>query len=52
MGKLASTVDVWSETKHYTDSAGVQLVKELSSLVMSLLSLPHSNAEVGRHLVK
>ncbi|CAG4997779.1 unnamed protein product [Parnassius apollo] len=43
-----STVEFWSEVHEYKDSADNNPFSELASLTISILSLPHSNAEIER----
>ncbi|CAK1597250.1 unnamed protein product [Parnassius mnemosyne] len=43
-----STVEFWSEVYGYKDSADNNPFSELASLAISILSLPHSNAEIER----
>ncbi|XP_041974017.1 uncharacterized protein LOC121736556 [Aricia agestis] len=43
-----STIEFWSEVCEYKDCADNNPFHELASLVMSILCLPHSNAEVER----
>lgn len=43
-----STERFWSEVNKYTDATGVNPFHELCELALSVLSLPHSNAEVER----
>lgn len=45
---LTETTKFWAEVREYTDSSGAKPFKELSTLAVSLLSLPHSSAEVER----
>lgn len=44
----SSTVEFWTEVNDYKDSADNNPFSELANLVMSILSLPHSNAEIER----
>lgn len=44
----ASTVAFWNEVMMYKDAAGNNPFKELTEFVISILSLPHSNAEIER----
>lgn len=46
--KTCSTVEFWSEVNEYKDSADNNPFSELASLAISILSLPHSNAEIER----
>ncbi|CAG4979721.1 unnamed protein product [Parnassius apollo] len=43
-----STVEFWLEVHKYKDSADNNPFSELASLAISILSLPHSNAEIER----
>ncbi|CAG5019380.1 unnamed protein product [Parnassius apollo] len=42
------TIEFWSEVHEYKDSADNNPFSELASLAISILSLPHSNAEIER----
>ena len=42
------TLRFWSEVSSYRDSSGENPLGELANLAVSLLSLPHSNADVER----
>ncbi|XP_047027827.1 uncharacterized protein LOC124635914 [Helicoverpa zea] len=44
----SSTVEFWNEVIDYKDAAGNNPFADLSQLAISLLSLPHSNAEIER----
>lgn len=44
----SSTVEFWNEVTNYKDAAGNNPFEDLSSLAISLLSLPHSNADIER----
>ena len=46
--ETASTVKFWNEVCHYKDAAGINPYLDLCQLAISILSLPHSNAEVER----
>lgn len=43
-----STIEFWSDVCEFKDCAVINPFHELASLVMSILCLPHSNAEVER----
>lgn len=43
-----STLEFWNEVMDYKDAAGNNPFADLSQLAISLLSLPHSNAEIER----
>lgn len=45
---LNDTVSFWAEVNEYTMSSGVKKFPNLSSLALSLLSLPYSNASIER----
>ncbi|XP_068210356.1 E3 SUMO-protein ligase KIAA1586-like [Palaemon carinicauda] len=42
------TVKFWAEVKGYKDAANINPYEELSSVALTVLSLPHSNAEIER----
>ena len=44
----SSTVEFWKEVNQYKDAAGENTFSELVSLAFSVITLPHSNAEVER----
>lgn len=46
--RTSSTVEFWNEVIDYKDAAGNNPFADLSQLAISLLSLPHSNAEIER----
>lgn len=46
--RTSSTVEFWNEVIDYKDAAGNNPFADLSQLSISLLSLPHSNAEIER----
>lgn len=43
-----STVSLWTEVGRYRDASDINPFQELYDLAISILSLPHSNAEVER----
>lgn len=45
---FTETTEFWTEVREYTDSSGAKPFKELATLAVSLLSLPHSSAKVER----
>lgn len=52
-----STVTFWSEVYNYKDATNLNPFKELADFALSVLTLPHSNAEIERvfsqmHLIK
>lgn len=47
-GEITNTVAFWAEVKQFRDSAGMNPYEDLASAAVSVLSLPHSNAEVER----
>lgn len=46
--KHATTAEFWCEVLNYKDSEGIIVFEELAMFALSLLKLPHSNAEVER----
>lgn len=44
----ASTLDLWAEIASCRDSSGENPFRDLADLALTLLSLPHSNADVER----
>lgn len=47
-GKMTNTVAFCAEVKKYRDSAGINPYEDLASAAVSVLLIPHSNAEVER----
>ncbi|VEN44313.1 unnamed protein product [Callosobruchus maculatus] len=45
---INDTCEFWYEVLQYKDSDNVHIFKELAEFTLSILSLPHSNAEVER----
>lgn len=50
--RTSSTVEFWNEVIDYKDAAGNNPFADLSQLAISLLSLPHSNAELNAFSAK
>ena len=46
--EVTNTVKFWNEVTKYRDSSGLNPFKELARFAISVLVLPHSNAEVER----
>lgn len=43
-----NTVKFWAEVNEYKDAANINPYKELANIAITMLSLPHSNAEIER----
>ena len=46
--EIQDTVGFWSDVWQFRDAAGINPFKELAMAAVSVLSLPHSNAEIER----
>ncbi len=46
--EMDNTMAFWNEIKRYRDAAGLNPFEELATATVSVLSLPHSNAEVEK----
>lgn len=46
--QTSDTIGLWAEIASYRDATGENPFKELSDLALTILSLPHSNADVER----
>jgi hypothetical protein len=43
----SNTGECWTEVANYKDARGILVFEDLAQFVLSLLTLPYSNAEVG-----